>query len=86
MGLWGELHRVTSRDDALFHGFTDTSMIVMLQELSSHKNVRFHGQGHPVSESQRNMSESSFRDNFNLSSEQFQCIVDFCMIGLSSKT
>lgn len=76
MGLWEELQRITGSENAAFHGFDDTTMIVMLQELSSHANMRFDSEGRPLSLSQRNMFETSFRHNFHLSPEQFTCIAD----------
>lgn len=77
MGLWDALHTVTSiHEDCLFHGWPNTTMTVILQELEANRIMRFDALGRPVSEAQRCMFERSFRSNFSLSSEQWSCIVD----------
>lgn len=83
MGLWAELTRVTS-EDGQFAGFGETAMLVMLQEINSHNNMRFDDSGNPVSEAQQGIFERSFRDNFGLSAEQWACIInihDGCPLG-----
>ena len=71
-------------DNGEFANFGETQMILMLQELTSHSNMRFDSDGNPVSESQRGIFERSFRDHFNLSAEQWACLTDIhdrCALG-----
>lgn len=75
MGLWADLNRVTL-EDGPFAGYSETRMMVLLQELTSHDNMRFDNLGRPVSEAQQGMLERSFRDHFHLSAEQWSCITN----------
>lgn len=75
MPLFADLHRITS-PDGLFHGVADTRMIVMLQHLRTHVRMRFTEDGRPESVTLSGLFERRFRENFGLSSEQYDCIVD----------
>lgn len=48
----------------------------MLQHLRQHSNMRFTGEGRPESVTVTGLFERSFRANFSLSAEQYDCIAD----------
>lgn len=75
MSLFADLHRITSPED-VFHGTSPTQMIVMLQHLRQHNNMRFTDDGRPESVTLSGLFERNFRANFSLSGEQYDCIVD----------
>lgn len=75
MTLFADLHRITAVT-GLFHGTSDTEMIVLLQHLRQHNHMRFTEDGGPESVTLSRLLEQRFKDNFSLSSAQYDCIVD----------
>lgn len=75
MTLFSDLHRITAVHGP-FHGTSDTDMIVMLQQLRQHNRMRFTADGRPESATLSRLFKQSFKDNFHLSSAQYDCIVD----------
>lgn len=75
MPLFSDLHRITALD-GLFHGTPDTQIIVLLQHLRTHNHMRFAADGRPESATLSALFETRFRENFDLTSEQYHCIVD----------
>lgn len=75
MQLFWDLHRIT-RSGQPFYGFSPTAIIVLLQHVRKHLQMRFTHHGQPESESLRKLFEQRFREHFNLSGEQYDLIVD----------
>lgn len=75
MSLFWDLHQITG-PGRVFHGFTSTRMIVLLQHLRQHDHMRFAADGRPESRSLSRRFERTFRENFALTPEQYECIVD----------
>lgn len=76
MSLWGDLERVTS-ENGVFAGHSESDMLRLLEELHAKHNMRFLGDGStPVNDTQARLFETSFRQDHQLSEEQFTAIVD----------
>ncbi|CAM9983057.1 unnamed protein product, partial [Scytosiphon promiscuus] len=76
MPLWADLQHVTAQPDGLFRDHSETGMMVLLQELGTHSNMRFAPDGQPAQQTVSGMFERSFKEHFGLSSEQYACITD----------
>lgn len=74
MSLWADLQHGTSHPYGVFRDRSETEIIVLLQELRAHSNMRYTPQGHSAQQTIRGIFERSFRDHFDLSGEQYRCI------------
>ena len=75
MSLWGDLATATS-EYGVFAGSPENRMLVLIQSVHTHDNMRFLEDGTPVNRELFSIFEKSFRDHHGLSEDQFTAILD----------
>ena len=84
MSLWGHIAGATEQPGGPLHGLSPGNILLLLQAVGFHSNMRRISSGEACSLSQRRMLRRQFCAAFDVSEAQYQCLLTLFDFGLAA--